>query len=795
MICSSDELLRRLGSGESIADVCRVAEMSREAFDRWWSAQLRGQVPTLRGTSHGRVGASVRIDRDGHGIPSIYADDDHDLYFGFGYAQAQDRLFQLDYLRRKGAGRLAEILGPDGVESDIVARTVGFPHIASAHWKRLRPESRALLEAFAQGINAYIDDTRGTLPIEFCLLDYKPEPWTAVDCMIIERDAEWYRTGRLQVVVYPELARRTLGEGALLEEFLLGEADEETIIPSSFSPHGREGVHRVGRALGQPFDSMGSNNWAVSGERSASGKPLACSDPHLVFSALPSDYEVRLCGGSFNSAGISFAGVPVVRIGRNEHVAWVSTNNICSQRDLYAERTNPDHPSCFLYGDQWEPELTLEEVILVKGEEPITKTIRFSRNGPIVNEILPLNDAFDEPISLRWVGRHEPGWMEGLLAMNHARSVPELIEASRDWNIPTQSSVFADRDGHIAYRTNGRIPIRKNWTSGFRPGWDPEHDWEEYIPFESLPELVDPPRGWVASANNRVVADDFPYPLSGTWSSGHRMRRIRAMMEASSAKFTLDDMMRMHFDTKSLRAEECVPVLLKIVGQSDNERARSACDLLASWDFRIDPNLAAPTVFNVFFDRWTRTVVGEHFKGEIAEALAGAALGVASRLLVDDRAGWFCTSSRGRMEAILETFQATIDELTEKYGDDPSEWRWSRHHKLELKHPLSGRGNLGELLNQESTAVPGDGTTVCNTGYGDDGEASWGAAYRVVIDLASDPPALHAHTAASQSGNPGSPYYADQLHDWLAMRYHEIVLKPRAAVEESGATWTIDPKS
>ncbi len=390
----------------------------------------------MTGSRRTGVRRAVQIVRDEWGIPSIRADNDDDLFFGFGYAMAQDRLFQLDFLRRKGAGRLSEILGPDGSELDylarfvwlrnvfewdLLARTVGIRRIAEAEWTALPEETRTVLRSFSAGINAVIEESRDRLPIEFDLLDYRPEPWTPIDCLTIEGEFRWYLTGRFPVIVMPELTRRALGDGPLYRAFLEVESDAESILPPGSYPRGRAGSQPVGTAVGDP-QGGGSNNWVISGRLSATGKPMVASDPHIAFEAVSCWYEVHLHGGSFNVAGMAYAGMPAVMFGRNQHVAWGCTNNICSQRDLYQEKTDPAYPNCYLYDGQWEPARQLDEVIAVKGSPPVRKTIRFSRNGPIVDEVLPAAARHTGPVSLKWLGAYRGGWLTALLGMDRAES-------------------------------------------------------------------------------------------------------------------------------------------------------------------------------------------------------------------------------------------------------------------------------------------------------------------------------------------------------------------------------------
>ncbi len=462
---------------------------------------------------------------------------------------------------------MAAVLGPEGFELDLVARTVGLHLIAEREWELLPEESRRLVAAFSNGINALIADSGDKLPIEFDLLGYKPEPWRPQDSLAIAGEFRWYLTGRFPVIVIPELAKRVLGAGALYDAFLQGESDGEAILPVGSYPTRRVGRQPVGVSINDPSEGHGSNNWVVSGAKSISGLPMVASDPHIAFAAVSCWHEVHLCGGSFNVVGTAYAGMPAVMFGRNEQVAWGITNNLCSLRDLYEEQTDPAHPGCFLYDGHWEPARERVEVIEIKGGEPVHKTIRLSRNGPIVDEILPPAAKSTGPVSLKSAGRPTYcGWIPALLNMDRAKTADELRQATEPWRVPTFCVVYADVSGQIGFQCTGQIPIRKVDERGYRPGWDPAHQWVGLIPFEGMPHFANPARGWIGTANNRVAADDFLYPLSGTWNNGYRAVRVRQMLE-EKPRFTRDDFARMHQDSLSLRAVDCVPRLLRVLNE------------------------------------------------------------------------------------------------------------------------------------------------------------------------------------------------------------------------------------
>jgi penicillin amidase len=803
MKLSGSEILRRLGEGESISALCAAAQMTRAQFDAWWRAEIERRLPAPQGTIPANVGGLVEIVRDDRGIPHIMAANDEDLFYGFGLAMAQDRLFQLDYLRRRARGRLCEILGSEAMPLDLAARTMDLGRIAQAEWAAAGAETCRLLEAFSAGVNQVIEASAQFPAIEFDLLDYRPQAWSPVDCLAIEGEFRWYLTGRLPVFAVPEMVRRTLGDGPLYQAFLQGEADDECILPAGSYPGARVGVEPFANSGGDPTPCQGSNNWVIAGGRTTTGMPLLASDPHIAFGAVSCWYEVHLCGGSFNVAGMAYCGMPAVMFGRNERVAWGCTNNICAQRDLYQEKTDPAHPDCFFYDGRWERARRRQETIEVKGIGPVTKTIRSSRHGPIIDELLPDATRTSEPVSVRWLGSEPCRWLEALLSVDRASSAEELRAATRPWHVPTFSLVFCDVDGHIGYQSVGRIPVRKQPARGYRPGWEPEQEWQGLIPFEGMPRLADPARGFAVTANNRPAPGDFPYPLAGVWSSGYRARRIRQMIEAKE-RTSFDDLGRMQLDVLSLRAVECVPLLVALVerdaasapdlwrgrlarpdnaGETPAPQGRAAAvEALRGWNCRMEHESAAAAIFDVFFAQWCQAVANERFSGEAASLVAAAAGGLAASLLRGDEAGWFAP---GRREgAIRQAFAAALETLTARLGHSLGRWQWGELHRMQVRHFLSGRGELGELLDQPSPGVHGDMLTVCNTGGDIDWQARLGAGYRMIVDLSVAPPEMWAVDAGSESGHPASPHYADQLGDWIAGRYHRLPLD-RAGVERS----------
>ncbi len=774
MNLSSAEMLRRLGKGERIASVCDASGIARGTFEAWWQAECRRRVPAAEGTriAEGLV-RSVRIERDGHGIPHIHADNDRDLFFGFGHATAQDRLFQLDYLRHKARGRLAEVLGAEAVESDLLYRTLGLGPIAEREWSVLTDETRTFLTAYTAGINAHIAETRGCLPIEFDLLDYEPEPWRETDSLALMGEFRWYLTGRFPIIGIPELIKRTLGDGALYRDFILAEIDDESILhPGEYPARRRQdtGVSLAGD------DGPGSNNWVLDGYRTDTGKPLVANDPHVPFFAV----------SIWHQAGAALAGMPGIMIGRNEAVAWGITNNICSQRDLYQEKTDPAQPGCFLYDGRWEPAQLRAEVIQVRGAESVRKTIRSTRNGPIVDDILPPYLRGSGPVSLRWLGFEPCGWLTATVGMNRARDCRELREAGRPWLCPTFNIVHADTTGNIGFHSVGRIPLRRIPERAYRPGWDPQHQWAGYIPFDEMPAVMNPKRGYVVTANNRTAPGDFPHPLSGCWNSGQRARRLRLQIDAKRV-WSRADCSRLQQDVYSGRAGQGIAPLLAVLDGSSDPRVSLAASYLRGWNYHVRADSVPALLFNVFFANWCRTVCRERLPAQIAAAVAGQPVGLAGRLLAGDAGCWF---RRGRTEAIRETFVAALDDLTSRLGPDMATWTWGRLHVLTQPHFLSGRGELGELFDLTSTPCAGDSATVNAAIMNENFAAFLGAGYRMVADLADPDAGLWQIEVAGVSGHVGSAHYGDQIEPWSAGELHYLPLKG----DIGGTVLILEPK-
>jgi penicillin amidase len=730
------------------------------------------------------VTASVEILRDRSGVPHVYAERTTAVYFGLGYAMAEDRLWQMDWLRRRGLGRQAEILGPAYVQSDLMHRSVGIPEIAEREVDLTDAQTREVLESFVAGINRYIEQCDANLPVEFKLLDYSPEPFTVRDTLAILRAEFWSLNGRLHTLAAAQAAR--LLPEDLRAAYLTPESPETRILPPDADYPDVPQPHSNG--VNGTCDSSGSNNWAISARRTASGQAMLCSDPHQPFWVPSSWYEYAVHGPEDDAAGAGHPGVPGLWWGSNGAIAWGLTNNAASTRDLYREELHPDDASLYRDGETWRQfdERIIE--IAVRGQPPIQHVQRGTVRGPIVNHTLVTVDTSDDaPLALRWVGQEHLDDVRAAIAIGRARGWLEFREALRDWAVPIFNFGYADTSGHVGYQCAGRVPIRGRVGSGYRSANEADDQWRGYVAFEDLPSKFDPERGYVASANERVAPDDYPIALYGSWGTGYRAERLHQALASPSSAIDRKSAVALQNDVKNVRAERLCPPLLRSLAASSDPDVVQVRALLDQWDYRYTLESVAPTLFEIFMEAWQAHVLRERFPQRLHELLH-AQTGVAARLIERGDLGWFSSDLRQEICAVAAE---AIGRMRMNYGPDQFAWRWGAVHRAHWLHPLSEPER--RWLDIGPAAVVGGGDTVCNTGVGQPGlGAVGGVEYRIVVDFA-DPDRFLAVQNIGNSGRPESPHYRDQFDDWLAGRYHVISLRREDVEREQESFVLLEP--
>ena len=700
----------------------------------------------------GAVGARVEILRDRAGIPHIYATSTPDLYFGLGMAMAEDRLWQMDRLRRRALGRQAEILGPAHLASDIAHLTVGIDQIAAREAEAMDAATHGICAALVAGINRRIELMGRDLPPEFLRLDYAPEPFSVRDVVAIARGIWWSLNGRIDRIVAAEAAR------LLPEQFrglyLTPEASENRVLQ-----------HAAGSD-----DATGSNNWAVHGSRTASGKPVLCGDPHQPFWVPSTWYEYALHGPEDDVAGAGHPGFPGLWWGSNGAIAWAITNNMASTRDMYVEEVHPSDPRRYRDGDNWREFGERQVSIEVGGAPAHALTIRSTVRGPVVNALVPsLDSAGDLPLSLRWVGMEHMDDIRASIAIGRARDWQSFRAVLRDWAVAIFNFVYADARGHVGYQMAGRIPIRGRVVPGFRDANAAEDQWRGYIPFDDLPHMYDPPSGYVASANQRIVPDDWKHPIYGAYSQGHRGVRLVQVLGGRDTK-DVGANIRLQNDVKNCRAERLCPHILRHLAGDAPAFAR----VLEDWDYEYSLTSVAPTVFEAFMALWQREVISQHLPERLLD-LTHQQTGLAASLLEDDS---ICYFPDGTTPHVVAVAQRTLAAL-----------QWGRVHQAHWHHPIGEAAfDIGPR------EVDGGSHTLRNTG----GElpphaASSGAEYRIVVDFAN-PHSFLAVQNIGNSGVPDSPHYRDQFEPWLRGEYHVVHLRREAVEADCESATTIEPR-
>ena len=737
--------------------------------------RTEGEVP-LAGISR-----PIEILRDAYGIPHIFAASIEDAHFALGYVHAQDRLWQMEMSRRVAAGRLSEILGPGALESDRFLRTLGVRRVAQANLAHYDADTRRLLDAYAAGVNAFIADSP-VLPPEFWLTRSSPEPWSAADSVAWVKMMAW----DLGTNWRSELLRMQLAKTlpmARIHEFLPPyPGDPVPEIADLRQLYAGIEKQPVGVSfLENPDTTSGSNSWAVSGARSASGKPLLANDPHLGLHAPSVWYFAHLHAPGIEAIGATLPGVPAILIGRNPRIAWGLTNTVSDVQDLYLERLDARFTQ-------------REELIKVRGAPDETLTVRASRHGPVISDVL--RAALDaaprgHAVALAWTALAEDDLsMQAILRVAQARDWREFGATLRDLHAPQQNVIYADVEGNIGFIAAGRVPLRKaaNDLKGLAPapGWDARYDWAGYVPYDELPRAFNPPGGSIVNANHKIVPPGYPHHISYEWQSPYRARRIEELLGRQA--HALESFSRIQMDVVSLAAKELLPLLLKT--KPIDESSNDALKMLAAWDGSMSAERAEPLIFVAWWRELARALyadeLGAAFNANWSPraAFTAAALGAQSRWCDDVRTKRVESCAEIQADAL----QAALAELRSRYGD-PAGWKWGEAHAARHRHrPLTRKPLLAPFFDF-AVPTPGDTYTV-NVGRNDFSDRAepfanhHGVSLRMLCDLGDREESLFIHSGG-QSGNPLSRHYKSFSAAWARGEYVPMISE-RSRLEAAG---------
>lgn len=789
---------------------------------------LHTTLPLTSGSTRvAGLAAPVTIARDAHGVPTIEASSDTDAFFGLGYAHGQDRLWQLELQRRIASGRLSEIFGRAVVSQDVYMRTLGLGEAARASWSSLDQDARASLEAYSKGVNAAIAAQR-RLPVEFQVLSVSPEPWTPYDSLAIMKLFALDLGGNHQLELQ-RLFARTLTTPERLRELLEvaptgapanpqrgaaapgapGDSADSAADATGATPRAqraalasllevRSGVERQ-LSLGGRY--VGSNAWVVSGRHTASGKPILANDPHLSLQIPSLWYTARLRGNRLRVDGMSIPGVPVLVLGRNDRIAWGATNMMADTQDLYLEQVDVADPNRYRHGDQTYPFATRTEVIRIQSDfpsalsrplQPVQIRVRTTMHGPVISDASP---TMKQTIALRWVAldRDDTSY-QAFLRLNYARDWSEFRAALGRLVAPALNMLYADVEGNIGYLGAGRIPIRGTGKGG-EPGagWDPAFDWTGYIPADALPQAFNPAEGFIVSANNKPVGDDYPHFISSDWASPARAERIVALLReriAAGKPFTPRDMGAIQTDTLDLQVRALLPVLTAI--EPAGERQAAAIARLKKWDGDMARDSVAASIFHAWVRHLKLALFSEALTpGWQDRAQAGQVNAVFFAVqpaqlarIVGTPTGPWCAEANGKpgdrcARALRTSLAAALREL-EKFADsdDLDDWRWGGLHRAAYDHKPFGEFRVLSSLFNRRVGTGGSTNTVNVASATYDESAGYlqyhGATMRQIMELgAQGAPHLYMNSTG-QSGNFMDDHYDDMLEPFVRGEYFDV---------------------
>src|SRR6266508_757797 len=754
---------------------------------------VRSTFPRESGTQRvAGIVERVRIETDLQGIVTIRANRPLDAIFGIGYVHARDRLWQMDFQRRIGSGRLSEILGKRLVETDRFLRTIGFRRAAEEALRSLAPGARAQLDTYVAGVNHFLG-TSGSRPIEFRLLRFSPEPFNAADCLVWAKMMAWdlasvnaaneVRRARFVEAVgarrAAELFPPVPSEPTVLrDEEWKGDFRKAVPLPASRLPSpaswmALENRFELLEELGFGAETVGSNSWVLAGSRTKSGRPILANDPHLGLRTPSGWYLARLEAPGLSVAGATLPGIPSVIIGHNAQIAWGLTSLEPDVQDLYLEETDTKDGRRYLHAGVWRTFETRTETIRVRGRPDFVFEARSSVHGPIVTDALEGAKTLGTPaVALRWTGLDpQDTTAEALAAINVAGGWNEFLSAASRLRSPAQNLVYADVDGHIGYTSSGAIPIRPRDDGRLPVSGAGADDWSGYVPFEELPHVLDPPRGFLVTANNRVASERYPRSMTRDWPEPYRARRITDLL-LSRPLWAPEDLGAIQLDHVSYQAADLLPLLLET--RPEYAGAARALAILRAWNGEFSPDSVPASIYAAWYAKLSAMP-----QDELKDVPAG---NVRSRFLVNAlkaNSAW-CDDVRTSRKETCAVFKAmtlarALETLRQRLVEDSSRWNWPRLFLFLFPHGVFSRVSPLRAVFR-SKVRSSKGVLTVNVGaYRRDGSflMTDGPTYRQILDLADFSRSLYVHTTG-QSGNAFDRRYRNLLPLWRDGRYFRI---------------------
>ena len=762
---------------------------------------MRGSLPKLDGEVEvAGLKAAVEVIRDTHAIPHIYAESTTDAAFAMGFVHAQDRLWQMEFQRRVGAGRLSEMFGEESLGYDRFLRTLGVYRAAERNFDNLDAETQAIYQAYAAGVNSFLATRDGPLPLEFTLLSHEPEPWRPADSIVWIKMMAWDLAGN----ALDEALRARMAETLSAEqigELWPGYPEDGPAVLESRALPALPWQSLAAILPPRPPEGLGSNNWVLSGEHTASGSALLANDPHLRLQMPSLWYLAHVSAPGLDVAGATLPGLPMPILGRTPNFAWGFTNTNPDVQDLFIERLHPDDPDRYLIPGGSAPFETRQEIIRVKDGADVELTVRETRHGPIVSDIIDGSDEFlrsGHAIAFAWTAlRFDDLSARAAARIGMAEDWDSFTAILRDFHSPQQNIVFADIHGNIGFIAPGRVPIRRTG-NGWMPaeGWTGEQDWTGFIPHAGMPRLFNPRSGQIVTANNKIVGPRYPYFISRDWSPPHRAQRIATLLGESDSHDS-ESFAAIQADTVSLAAKSLLPRLIELTPPG-SEAAHEALIRLAAWDHIMAAEQAEPLIYMA----WLRELMRTLFEDELCSALSDKTCDVFKKYwsirenaifdALKPGAAW-CddtgTAAKENCAAATGTaLEQALNYLAERYGDNMDGWAWGEAHYAYSAHEVLGRVPFIGPMFEVRLANGGARNTVNAAGFTVRDEEkpfaqNHGPAYRAIYDL--DPLGQSYFIQnTGQSGNPLSSHYRDFAETWRNGEYVPLLMN-RAQIESA----------
>jgi penicillin amidase len=763
-----------------------------------WLAAMRAR-PSLDGQRDvAGLLAATTIDRDSHGIPLITAQSEDDAYFALGYAHAQDRFFQMEMMRRQGQGRLAEIIGRMGVENDVFMRTLGVYRRAEQDFQNLTPQTRRAFERYAAGVNTWLAEGHA-LPLELSILFFKPEPWRSADSLVWQKLMGLQLSGNWTQELSQAAFVAKLGAEKAAALMPDRKAGDPLTIPDQAMLYPSLNVENLVAAVGAVIQpTSASNAWVVAGTHTKSGKPIVANDPHLGFQSPSVWYFAGIDTPTLKLFGATVPGVPFHMLGHNHRVAWGITTPESDTSDLFIEQPTGDGLS-YETPDGPKPFEQRTEVINVRFGDPHTISVRETRHGPVVSDIVDAADTErlggNRVLALAAaLLQPKDRTADGVYAMNRASDAASFVEAIRLFQAPQQNMMFADTGGVIGYYAPGRVPIRKAG-DGTVPveGWTGAFDWHGWIPFEELPHSIAPESGILVNANNRMVGETYPYLIAAHWHDAYRAARITELLQTNPGA-DINSTEDMQQDVTSLMAREMLPLLLKLV-QPRTERHQKLLDLLAAWDSRMDRGRPEPLIFALWMEKLKKRLLEDEL-GDLFGEFGGTRAEVLRNVLTKDTV--WCDDIRTPAiesceQQVAGAWSDAMVWLDTQNVSDAADVSWGTYHQATLGHLLFQNFPALRKLGSPAIASSGDNYTINRGSFAPSTARRpfrhfHGATLRAIYDL-GDLSRSRFALAGGQSGHITSPNYDDLLLPWRDGRYfqapsaagvpHQLTLQPR----------------